>query len=77
MVASSALCRPTTRAVVDVYAFVDGVDNAYELVVPSLDLMSFLWGQDVPVRLTGGDLETAAFPCEQKQSTNEVCTNIR
>lgn len=74
-IADVTLCRPATRAVVDVYAVDhdgDGDEATYSLVVPSLDLMSWLWGQDVPVRLTEGKLSDALFPSVQKQSTNEV-----
>jgi hypothetical protein len=74
MAAATALCRAPTRAVVDCYALVDEPDNCYHLVVPSLELMSFLWGQDVRVTLTGGDVRNASTPpaTAARQSSNEV-----
>lgn len=49
-------------------------DNSYELVVPALDMMSFLWGQDMRVTLTAGDVQKKkTLPAHYaKQSSNEV-----
>lgn len=72
--ARSDLCRPHTRALVDVYAFIGEEQNGYELVVSSLDLMSFLWGQDMRLTLAPGDVKDATAPVSAAtQSSNEVC----